>query len=191
MLALLLGSQAFCRAEGDRAWRIWFDAKFLASAVQKTVPGAEKTVFSGGVWDGEQLVGFERVRWKELGLGWEGFEAAARRNAVVDFASVGVRFERNKRRVIEFAELSSDQPLVASAVLDPGLGNRFSETLGDVLFLAVPSRFKAYVFPQHGGDPAQYARMVWAAYRETSQPVSLELFEWRRGVIRAVGTFEP
>jgi hypothetical protein len=191
VLALLLGSQGFCLAEGEGSWRVWFDARFLAPAVQKAVPGAEKTVFSGGVWDGEQLVGFERRRWVELGWSWEAFEAAARRNAVLDFASVGVRFQRDKRRVIEFAELRSDQPLVASAVLDPGLGTRFSETLGEVLFLAVPSRYKAYVFPQHGGDPSQYSQMVWAAYRETAQPVSMELFELRQGKFRAVGTFEP
>jgi predicted Rdx family selenoprotein len=93
--------------------------------------------------------------------------------------------------VIEFAELSSEQPLVASAVLAQELGSRFAETLGEVLLLAVPSRYRAFVFPQHGRDPSQYAGMVWEAYRETAYPVSVELFEWRNGRIKAVGAFEP
>jgi hypothetical protein len=188
---LLLVSCATGGAAEEASWRVWFEAKFLAPAVRSGVPGAEKTVFAGGVWDGIRLVGFERGRWAELGVSWESLEAAAKRNAVHDMALVGVRFQRDKRRVIEFAELSCDQPLMASAVLDPGLGRRFSETLGEVLLLAVPSRYKAFVFPQHGGDPAQYSAMVWSAYRETADPVSLELFEWRQGKFRAVGSFEP
>jgi hypothetical protein len=124
-------------------------------------------------------------------LNWSEFEAAARLKAEEELAGVTVRFQRDRRRVIEFVELSSEQPLIASAVLAPGLGPRFSETLGEVLLLAVPSRYRAFVFPQHGGDHAQYAGMIGAAFRETAYPVSLELFEWRRGKIRAVGTFEP
>jgi hypothetical protein len=153
------------------------------------VPGAQGTVFAGGFWDGAQLVPFARSQWAALALSWEGFESAARGKAGGDLAGVSVRFERDKRRVIQFAELSSEQPLVASAVLAPGLGARFSDTLGEVLLLAVPSRYRAFVFPQHGRDPSQYAGMVWAAYRESAYPVSIELFEWRNGRIKAVGAY--
>lgn len=171
--------------------RVWLEAKFLAPVVHATVPGAERTVLAGGFWDGSQLVPYVREQWAVKGRSWAEFEAAARLKAEEELVGVTVRFQRDRRRVIEFAELSSEHPLVASAVLAPGLGHRFSETLGEVLLLAVPSRYRAFVFPQHGGDPAQYAGMVGAAYRETAYPVSLELFEWRKGKIRAVGTFEP
>jgi hypothetical protein len=191
VVALLLCPALEGRAAADPTWRVWLEAKFLAPAVHAPVTGAQGTVFAGGFWDGAQLVSFERSQWGALGLSWEAFEASARARAAVDLGGVSVRFERDKRRVIEFAELSSDQPLVASAVLAPSFGARFSETLGEVLLLAVPSRYRAYVFPQHGRDPSQYAGMVWAAYRETAYPVSVELFEWRKGKIQAVGVFEP
>ncbi len=155
------------------------------------MPGAESTVFAAGFWDGSQLVPFERGRWSALGLEWGAFETVARKNAAAELLGVSLRFQRDKRRVIEFAELYSEQPWVASAVLAPGLGARFADTLGEVLFVAVPSRYRAFVFPQHGRDPAQYADLVWAAYRETAYPVSVELFEWRGGRIKAVGVFEP
>jgi hypothetical protein len=32
--------------------------------------------------------------------------------------------------------------------------------------------------------------MVHAAYRASSNPISVELFEWDKGVIKAVGVFE-
>ena len=190
-LALLLCVPLKGRAGEEPSWRVWFEAKFLAPAVHGPVPGAQGTVFAGGFWDGAQLVPFERSQWAALALSWGGFESAAKGKAEGDLAGVSVRFERDKRRVIQFAELSSEQPLVASAVLAPGLGARFSDTLGEVLLLAVPSRYRAFVFPQHGRDPSQYAGMVWAAYRESAYPVSVELFEWRNGRIKAVGAFEP
>lgn len=191
VVALLLCATLKGMAEEEPAWRVWFEAKFLAPAAHSPVAEAQGTVLAGGFWDGSQLVAFDRSQWGGLALSWGAFESAARARAAGDLAGVSVRFERNKRRVIEFAELSSDQPLVASAVLAPELGGRFSDTLGEVLLLAVPSRYRAYVFPQHGRDPSQYAGMVWAAYRETAYPVSVELFEWRNGRIKAVGVFEP
>ena len=191
VVALLLCAPLRAGAQEELAWRVWLEAKFLAPAVHSPVADAQTTVFAGGFWDGSQLVPFGRSQWGGLALNWGGFESAARARAGEDLAGVSVRFERDKRRVIEFAELSSDQPLVASAVLAPNLGARFSDTLGEVLLLAVPSRYRAFIFPKHGRDPAQYAGMVWAAYRETAYPVSVELFEWRSGRIKAVGAFEP
>jgi predicted Rdx family selenoprotein len=175
----------------EPAWRVWLEARFLAPAACAPVPESQGTVFAGGFWDGSQLVPFERGQWGALGLKWGDFESAARQKAGGDLAGITVRFQRDKRRVIEFAELSSEQPLVASAVLAQELGSRFADTLGEVLLLAVPSRYRAFVFPQHGRDPSQYAGMVWEAYRETAYPVSVELFEWRNGRIKAVGAFEP
>ena len=93
--------------------------------------------------------------------------------------------------VIEYAELSSAEGLVSSAVLAPEFGERFEDTLGEVLLLAVPSRSRAFVFPQLASDVSRYSNLVWNAYRETAYPVSVELFEWRKGVLRAVGLFEP
>jgi hypothetical protein len=190
-LAVFLSVPVVAVPPGSSDWRVWFEAKFLAPAGHRRVPGAEGTVLAAGFWDGSQLVPFERNQWSGLSLSWADFEAAARLKSGNDLAGVSVRFQRDKRQVIEFAELHSELPLVASAVLAPGLGNRFADTLGEVLFVVVPSRYRAFVFPQHGRDPAEYAGLVWAAYRETAYPVSVELFEWRGGKIKAVGAFEP
>ncbi len=171
-------------------WRVWLDAKFLAPPASQAVPNAQKTVLAAGQWDGAQLTAFTPKEWAKLGTTWKAFEAATRAGASADFKSLEITFKRDKRNVIQYAELTSKEGLVPSAILAPELGRKFETTIGEVLLIAVPSRSKAYVFPEFGGDIAKFSDLVWDAYRETPYPVSVEVFEWRKGILKAVGSFE-
>lgn len=175
----------------DADWRVWLEAKFFAPAWSSVVPGAQRTVLAGGVWDGSKLVPFTKAQASGVPGGWVAFQKAARRAADSDFAQVEIIFQRDKRQVIEFAALRAERPLMPSAVLAGSVGAKFFESFGDVFFLAVPSRTRAFVFPKIGIDLSRYSGMVWEAYRETADPVSFELFEWRQGELRAVGAFDP
>ena len=172
-------------------FRVWLDAKFMGAPVFSPVENAQRTVRVAGRWDGTQLVAFTRKNLGPLNLQWPAFEAKARPANSKDFKKLQVSFKRDKRMVIEYAELFSAEGLVSSAVLAPEFGERFEDTLGEVLLLVVPSRSRAFVFPQLASDVSRYSNLVWNAYRETAYPVSVELFEWRKGVLRAVGLFEP
>ena len=152
---------------------------------------ARKTIKAAGLWDGRELSPFSKKDWAKTGLKWPEFEKRALAAASGDFRKLQIGFKRDRRKVIEYAELTSAEGLVASGVLAPELGPTFSDTLGDVLLFVVPSRNRAFVFPQLAPDVSRYSGLVWEAYRESSFPVSVELFEWRKGIIRAVGLFEP
>ncbi|MEK0445127.1 MAG: hypothetical protein RLZZ399_448 [Verrucomicrobiota bacterium] len=187
-LWVCLGGAAL--AEGGE-WRVWMEARFMRPAMSAALPGAERTVIAGGRWDGEELRAFSKKEWEALGVDWATFEKEARRQSVRDWEGVEIRLERDKRKVIQFAELRSKQPLVASAVLAPGFGERFADTLGDRLWVVVPNRFQAFVFPKLAGAYEKYAGMVLQSYAATAYPVSLEVLEWSRDGWRAVGIFDP
>jgi hypothetical protein len=185
---VLISSQA--RA-AEPAFRVWLEAKFMGAPISETIQNAQKTVKAAGVWDGNQLAALTKKDWSKLDLKWLEFGKIARTAASADFQKLQVSFKRDRRMVIEYAELFSSDGLVSSAVLAPEMGVKFEDTLGEVLLFAVPSRSRAFVFPQLGSDVSKYSALVWDAYRETAYPVSVELFEWRKGTIRAVGLFEP
>ncbi len=174
----------------ESEWRVWLEPKFMQPAASGPVRGAERTVLAGGLWDGQELNAFSKSQWETLGLDWASFERGALQQATWDLERVEVRLDRDNRKVIRFAELRSKEPLVASAVLAPGFGERFAQTLGDSFFVAVPSRYQAFIFPKLVGDPREYTDLVVKGYKATVYPVSLELFEVSGGVLRAVGVFE-
>jgi hypothetical protein len=180
---------AFEASAAEPELRVWLEAKFMGGPVSELRENAQKTVTVAGFWDGNQLAPFSKKDWSKLDVKWPAFEKKAQSSASADFQKMKVSFKRDRRMVIEYAELFSPEGLVSSAVLAPEIGERFGDTLGEVLLFAVPSRSRAFVFPQLGSDVSKYSGLVWDAYRETSFPVSVELFEWRRGSIRAVGLF--
>ena len=159
--------------------------------VSAPVENAQKTLKAAGIWDGNQLAAFPQKDWSKLGLQWAEFEKRASDTASADFQKIQISFMRDGKKTIEYAEMSSKEGLVSSGILAPELGEKFADTLGDVLLVAVPSRHRAFVFPRFGPDVSRFSGLVWGAYRESSYPVSVELFEWRKGTLRAIGCFEP
>jgi len=191
---ILMGLPLIAPAHGllavDPDWRIWLEGRFMAPQVHSPVEGAKRSLLCAGRWDGTQLVSFTRLQWLELGMSWVQLENSTKRASAQDLAQCSVSFKRDKRQVIEYAEVRCELPLVASAVLAPEFATRFSETLGDVIQLAVPNRHKAFVFPQLGSDLSRYSDLVLNAYRDGAYPVSVELFELRNGILRCAGIFE-
>jgi len=163
----------------------------MGAPISSSVENAQKTVKVAGVWDGNLLAALTKKEWSKLGLKWTEVENKARKTASNDFQKLTISLKRDRRMVVEYAELSSSDGLVSSGVLAAEMGERFADTLGDDLLFVVPSRYRAFVFPKLGPDVSKFSGLVWSAYRESSYPVSVELFEWRKGTIRAVGVFEP
>ena len=190
LLTLWTMTSGIFAAEAASDLRVWLEAKFLGAPVSAPVANAQRTVLAGGRLEGGQFVGFTQKEWQRMRLSWRGLEVLAKAGAEADFKRVELIFVRDKRRVIEFVEMRSKELLVASAILAPQLSANFVDTLGEELLVAVPSRSRAFIFPKHGLDLSKYSGMIWEAYGETAYPVSVELFEWRSGVLKAVGMFE-
>lgn len=159
--------------------------------IAQPIPGAQRTVWTAGLWEDDSLRPFNPKEWERLHLDWAAFKKASEAASKDDWKHVRIRYDRDPRGVIRYAELRSDPPLVASALLSPDVESRFFESLGTPLLLAIPNRYQAFLFPKLAGpNPSFLSREILASYRATAHPVSLELFEISDGRWKAVGLFE-
>jgi hypothetical protein len=155
-----------------------------------TIPHAERTVLAPIVIDGGDYLFPSRKIWDQFHLTREEIERRAMAAAAADLASLHPRYERNRKKVIEFAVLSSERPIVAGAVLAPKFLDLFRDTLGEKVLVVVPNRFTAYVFPALASDYEDYYPMVDEAYHSTAWPISVEVFEVSAQGWRAVGVYQ-
>ena len=174
----------------EAEWRIALEASFFQPAVQRKVAEAKKTILTAGIYRDGEFTGFTKRDWNEFSIGWDGFAKIAGENATKDLDSQEIRFKRDRRDVVQYAEMISRSGLAGCCVLSEAFGSRFVETMGEVFFFAIPSRQQCFVFPKLGGNVSAYSEMVHSAYRASSNPISVELFEWDKGEIKAVGVFE-
>ena len=191
LLALWLSTVFSTHALANPQWRVFLEPSFMRPAVSESIPGAQRTRLTGGLWTGDALQGFTSREWADLHMDWVSFQKAAAVSAQADWKLIRTRHDRDKRKVIRFIELRSDEPLVASAVLGPELEQRFGGILGTPLLVAVPNRYQAFLFAKLAAPPpVQFTREILEAYRATAYPVSVELFEVLDGRWKAVGIFE-
>ncbi len=175
---------------GEAGWRVWLEPKFMHAPVTVAIPGAGRTELAAGTRDEHGDVSLLRPQFEELKTGWESFVAKARTNADAELATLKPSYVRDKKQVIEYAVLSSEKPVVASAVFAAKFLDLFKETLGEKVLVVVPSRFKAFVFPALASRYEEYAPMVFEAYRATAFPVSVEVFEVSAEGWKAAGVYE-
>lgn len=123
-------------------------------------------------------------------MSWEAFFQQARANADADLAELTPRYVRDRNQVIEYAVLSSDRPVVASAVSSAKFHTLFESRLGEKVLVVVPNRFTAFVFPRLASNYPLYARLVFDAFESTAFKGSLEVFEVGAAGWRAVGIYE-
>ncbi len=176
----------------EKTWRVWLEPKSAHAPVTLPIAGAERTVFCAGFLGEEGLRAMRKDDLLAMVISMERFGARARENAAADLAKLKPRYQRNRQRVIEYAELSSKDPIVVSAVLAPKFLELFKDTLGEKVLVVVPNRFTAFVFPPLAGRYEEYAPMVLEALRRTAWPVSVEVFEISAVGVRSVGRYaEP
>jgi|GEM_PF-1473938 len=174
------------------AWRIWLEPKFMHPAVSQPVTGAKQTLLAFGQLTADGLTPFRKEEFAAFGLDPDLFTRLAGLNAAADLAKLRFRFERNQRKIIRYAAVESDEPVVASAVMCPGFLNLWKNTLGEKILLVVPNRNTAYLFPRIASEYQEYAPMVLRAYRETAYPVGIEVFELSADGWRCLGSYsEP
>jgi hypothetical protein len=170
-------------------WRVWIEPKFMHAAIGKPITGAQRTEFVAGTLEQDGLTPLLRGGLNELGVTWETFLDQARINAGIDLQDLQGKFVRNNRNVIEYAEVRSKKGVIPSAVLAPRFLDPYLNTLGPSILLVIPNRYIAFAFPKLASDYQAYSDMVLSAYRATSFPVSLEVFEVSAQGVRAFGTF--
>jgi hypothetical protein len=190
--AALFACTSFGAAEApvENKWRVLLEPKSMHREVTWEIPGAQRTVFAPVVWERDEYLFPTRKVLEEAGVAAEGLQQLAAPAAAADLAMLKPRYERDRKQVIQYAELTSDRPIVASAVLAPKFLDLFKDTLGEKVLLVVPSRFTAYVFPVLASQYQEYWPMVFEAYRATAWPVSVEVFEVSKDGLRAIGVYQ-
>jgi hypothetical protein len=162
----------------------------MRTPITLPLSGGQRTEIALGRMTEDGPECFSKRVFDALGFTREQLFAAARENAATDLAALTPRYERDKHKVIQYAELASPRPIVASAVLAPKFLGLFKDTLGDEVLVVVPNRFTAFVFPKLASRYQEYFPMVFEAYRATAWPVSVEVFEFSAAGIKAIGVFE-
>jgi hypothetical protein len=194
-LLLFLALSLFSRANdavNEVCWRVWLEAKSAHAPVVQELTGAQRTVLCAGFLTDDGLRPAAKGEIGPLGVDEETFFRKARANAQADLAGLKPRYVRNRKKVIEYAELKSDKPLVSGAVLAPGFLALFKDTLGPKVLVVVPNRFTAYVFPALATTYEDYGPMVLEAVQASAWPVSAEVLEVSAEGLRAVAVYrEP
>jgi hypothetical protein len=174
----------------ERGWRIWLEPKSNRPPVTLPLSGSERTVVCAGFLEDDGPRAMTKDELAAMGIELVRFTARARQNAAADLATLKPRYVRNRQKVIEYAELTSDRPIVAGAVLAPTFLALWKDTLGEKVIVVVPNRFTAYVFPAIAGHHADYGPMAIEAFHATAWPISIEVFQISGDGIKCVGRYE-
>lgn len=168
---------AFTAQADETQWRVWLEPKFMRAPVAVPLANSEKTELAAGLLTGDTLEPLSKTDFAGLYVERELFHSLAVLNTAYDMKHLRYRFDRDERGVIRYGAIESDLPVVASAVLFPGFLDLWKTTLGERILIVIPNRFTAFVFPKLASEYLDYAPMVFRAYRATSYPVSVEVFE--------------
>jgi hypothetical protein len=122
---------------------------------------------------------------------WDRFLKESREDTSLLMATLNPLMVRDAHQVIQAAVMSSDDPRLASCILNPGFLRRFSAIFGPELIVAIPSRTKIYVFPKLANRLPEMSQVIRDDYLISPQPVSTELFELSKKGMRAIGTVDP
>lgn len=154
-----------------------------------TIPGAKATVLVPARLVGGEPRPLTHAELARLKPTPQEIEKGAGISATEENKKLRPAYVRDEKGVIQYAVLASDSPLTASAVLAPGFGERFADTLGPDLLIAIPNRFKVFIFPKLSPAYQGFADLIAAEYGSSSYPVSREVFEIRGGRLQAVGAY--
>ena len=170
------------------AWHVLIEPDFMHPEVSFSISGARHTVLVPGyLSDGDPRY-FSKKDWNALGVTWDAFRARAARNATEK--KFHAELIRDRHKVVQYAAITSEDPLTATMVLSPDFLKKFQDIFGAAVLVAIPNRFTVYVFPRLASEYKDYSDLVIHDYHASAYPVSLEVFEVSATGIRAIGVFE-
>ncbi len=173
----------------DPVWHLLIEPKFMRYEAAWPVAGSENTVLvPARVVDGE-VTPLKRADFSALNVNRKTIEESAPAAAEKVLARLTPRFERGENKVILYAVIESEDPLTASAVLAPGFAAKFAESLGPDLLIAIPNRYRVFVFSKSDEQFLRLADLVVAEYQSAAYPVSREVFTLKKGRLFAVGAY--
>jgi hypothetical protein len=177
------------RSFAQETWHLLVEPTFMHHEFGWPIVGAQRTVLVPARYVDGELLPLRRDEVETLSATREKILESAPQAASKVLAALKPRFIRDENKVIQCAVLESDSPLTASAVLAPEFASLFSESIGPDILVAIPNRFRIFVFPKVSPAYQRFSEIVIAEYDSSAYPVSKELFSVRKGRIVAVGSY--
>lgn len=187
-VGFLLLAQAFALAD-DSAWHLLIEPTFQRNEVSWPVANSKVTVLVPARFYADELHPMTQAEARQLRVTQEAVVAVTPAEASKVLATLKPEYVRGENKVIDYAVLQSTNPLTASAVLAPDFAEKFAETLGPDILIAIPNRYRIYVFPKLSQNYKGLADVVVAEYESSPCPVSKEVFQLRNGKLIAVGRY--
>jgi len=167
------------------------EPSFMRSDFSTPIRGSSKTIIAPAVVRGDFVTFLDEETRAALGLKIESILRVAQKNASEELEKLTPRMLRDENGVIQAMVIDSDRPIVAATVLSPEFIGKFEPVLGPDLLVAIPNRYRVYVYPALASKFQATAKAVLNDYRLTPYPVSMEVFRVLPGSLEAIGTFEP
>ena len=188
LCVFLLASAA--QALADSRWVLMVEPSFMDYKMRRPIAGSNRTILAiVRVVDGE-IQPLTREEKKSVNMTFEQIEADAQKTASAVLSHLTPRFARDKKNVIQYAVLESDNPLTASCVLAPDFASKFASTLGPDLLVAMPNRYKVLVFCRQDIQFQRHFEDIVAGYLDSTYPVSREIFALEKGRLRSLGPIQ-
>lgn len=169
-------------------WRLLIEPSFAYPPIAWPIAGARQTVIVPAyVVHGIPVY---LTPEKQHGLSRQQIEESALKNASQTLAKLQPKFLRDEQGVILYAVLESDQPWTASSVLAPEFEKLFADIMGSDFLIAIPNRFRVYVFPRLFAPMARIAEDIAIDFRANAYPVTKEVFTLHKGTLSCVGVLE-
>ena len=97
---------------------------------------------------------------------------------------------RDSRGVVLYAVIRGEDPFLSSILLSSKFLPKFKKTLGESLLVVILDRQVIYVFPEAGGKLDEFGAALAGQYKETKQPVSLEVIKVDEKGFQVIGSIE-
>ena len=171
-------------------WVLLVVPSFMDHKMRRPIEASQRTVLTiARVVDGE-IRPLTREEKKSVHMTYPMIREKALQSASAVFKRMTPTFVRNKKQVIQYAAIESDDPLTASCVLAPEFAEAFRETLGPDLLVAMPTRNQVLVFSKQDDIHLRLSERIINAYLSSNHPVSREIFALENGNLRSLGVLE-
>lgn len=189
LLVLLAPSAPAADAPSEDVWHLLIEPTFMRHEAAWPIPGSQTAVLTPARLVNGEVLPLRRDEVLERGVTRTKILQSAAASAAEVLSTLKPRFVRDTNKVIQYAVLESESPLTVSAVLAPGFSSLFTETLGPDILVAIPNRFRIFVFPRDAFLYQSFADLIFVEYQSTPYPVTREIFAIRDGKLLAIGGY--
>lgn len=154
------------------------------------IAGTRTTVLTPALARGDEVTPLKKADAERLKLNLDSVRRVATATASATLKALKPEYVRDKKGVALFALLASDSPVTTSAVLAPEFVETFADVFGPDILVAIPNRYRIYVYSALTNDFQTTSNLVLRDYETSGYPVSKEVFKVTPKGLQAVGTFD-